>query len=196
MELVNVMQEKKVRRGMHIASAALARFSQGRTRILAPLPHAAAPSLPAPHGVAASCLACLAYGIAFRASSDVARGKSRRVRARVRWAASVAHRVRHEPCRASGKAGGAVMRCCKASAAAAADPTRSVSLHANAESGCDYSQTRATRNRQGHHTPCTRVTQAHTRHPSEVVGYLHSDERLQKKHGHTQHAPTLHKLLL
>ena len=85
MELVNVMQEQKVRRGMHIASAALARFSQGRTRILAPLPHAAAPSLPAPHGVAASCLACLAYGIAFRASSDVARGKSRRAQAQARW---------------------------------------------------------------------------------------------------------------
>ena len=74
MELVNVhARKKKVRRGMHAQRVALARFSQGRTRILAPLPHAAAPSLPAPHGVAAFCLACLAYGIAFKASSDVAR---------------------------------------------------------------------------------------------------------------------------
>ena len=129
MELVNVMQEKKVRRGMHIASAALARFSQGRTRILAPLPHAAAPSLPAPRGVAASCVACLADWIAFKVSSDVARGssrgKGRRARAWVRWAARLAHRVRHEPCRPSGPACGAAIMACNSQTARRSRPTLS-----------------------------------------------------------------------
>ena len=115
MELVHVpCSEQKVHRGMHIASAALALFSQGRTRIVAPLPNAAAPSLPAPR-------VGLADWIALQASSDVWQEQREET-----WHESVARAgagassgevgretrsavQRHEPCRASGPAGSAAI---------------------------------------------------------------------------------------